>query len=152
MSDVVLAHRRMVHRVDRRTVIGAVVTIAILAVAPLVIYPIFVMKLMCYALFAAAFNLLLGYAGLLSFGHAAFLGTGAYLTAHAAKVWGFDPITSILCGAAVACILGFIMGLVAIRRKGIEFSMITLALAQLVAFAAHELPFTGGENGIQEVP
>jgi len=142
----------MVHRVDRSTVIGAVVTIAILAVAPLVIYPIFVMKLMCYALFAAAFNLLLGYAGLLSFGHAAFLGTGAYITAHVAKVWGFDPLMSILCGSAVACILGFIMGLVAIRRKGIEFSMITLALAQLVAFAAHELPFTGGENGIQEVP
>jgi branched-chain amino acid transport system permease protein len=139
-------------RVDRGTIIGSVATVILLMAAPLVIYPIFVMKLMCYALFAAAFNLLIGYAGLLSFGHAAFFGTGAYITAYAASAWGLDPILNLVLSIAVAALLGTATGYLAIRRKGIEFSMITLALAQMVAFAAHRLPLTGGENGIQGVP
>jgi branched-chain amino acid transport system permease protein len=124
----------------------------VLAVAPLLVYPVFMMKVMCFALFACAFNLLIGYAGLLSFGHAMFFGLASYATAHAAKVWGLTPELAILFGTAVATALGFVAGSLAIRRLGIYFAMITLALAQMVYFFALQAPFTGGEDGIQAVP
>jgi branched-chain amino acid transport system permease protein len=120
--------------------------------APVVIYPVFLMKLMCFALFACAFNLLIGYVGLLSFGHAMFFGIAGYATAHSAKVWGFTPELAILFGTASAGVLGFLVGLLAIRRLGIYFAMITLALAQMVFFFCLQAPFTGGEDGIQAVP
>ncbi len=120
--------------------------------APAVIYPVFLMKVMCFALFACAFNLLLGYVGLLSFGHAMFLGTAGYTAAHAAKVWGFTPELAILAGAAASFALGLVSGLIAIRRQGIYFAMITLALAQMVYFFCVQVPFTHGEDGIQAVP
>ncbi|HEV7800918.1 MAG TPA: branched-chain amino acid ABC transporter permease, partial [Burkholderiales bacterium] len=126
--------------------------VAFFALAPLVIYPVFLMKVMCFALFACAFNLLIGYVGLLSFGHAMFLGTAGYTAAYAAKVWGFTPELAILSGAATACVLGIVVGLIAIRRQGIYFAMITLALAQMVYFFCIQAPFTGGEDGIQAVP
>jgi len=115
-------------------------------------YPIFVMKLMCFALFASAFNLLLGYTGLLSFGHAAFLGGAAYVTGHAIKVWGLTPEVGLLLGTAGGALLGLLFGWLAIRRQGIYFSMITLALAQMLFFACLQAPFTGGEDGLQGVP
>ena len=116
------------------------------------VYPIFVMKVMCYALFACAFNLLIGYTGLLSFGHAAFLGGAAYATGHAIKVWGLPTEVGILYGVAVAAALGFVMGKLAIRRSGIYFTMITLALAQMLFFFFLQARFTGGEDGLQGVP
>ena len=122
------------------------------AMAPVVIYPVFLMKVMCFALFACAFNLLLGYGGLLSFGHAMFLGMAGYTASHAAKVWGFTPELAIVCGAAIAGALGLASGLLAIRRQGIYFAMITLALAQMVYFFCLQAPFTHGEDGIQAVP
>ena len=115
-------------------------------------YPVFVMKLLCFALFAAAFNLLLGFTGLLSFGHAAFFGAAAYVAGHVVKVWGMSPEIGLVLGTAVAAFLGWIFGLLAIRRQGIYFSMITLALAQMVFFIALQAPFTGGEDGMQGVP
>lgn len=115
-------------------------------------YPVFVMKLMCFALFASAFNLLLGYTGLLSFGHAAFLGGAAYVTGHAIKVWGLTPELGLLFGTAGGALLGLLFGWLAIRRQGIYFSMITLALAQMLFFACLQAPFTGGEDGLQGVP
>ncbi|HYH40688.1 MAG TPA: branched-chain amino acid ABC transporter permease [Burkholderiales bacterium] len=126
--------------------------VAFFALGPLVIYPVFLMKVMCFALFACAFNLLLGYVGLLSFGHAMFLGIAGYTAAHAAKEWGLTPELAILCGAAAACVLGLAAGLIAIRRQGIYFAMITLALAQMVYFFCVQAPFTHGEDGIQAVP
>jgi branched-chain amino acid transport system permease protein len=126
--------------------------VAALAVAPMVMYPILVMKILCFALFAASFNLLIGYVGLLSFGHAAFFGGGAYIAAHAAKVWGVTPEVAILGGTAFAALLGLVIGFLAIRRHGIYFSMITLALSQMFYFFCAEAPFTGGEDGIQGVP
>ncbi len=123
-----------------------------LIVAPFFIYPVFMMKVMCFALFACAFNLLIGFGGLLSFGHAMFLGSAGYASAHAAKIWGFTPELAILFGTACATALGFLAGLLAIRRQGIYFAMITLALAQMVFFFALQAPFTGGEDGIQAVP
>ena len=120
--------------------------------APLALYPIFLMKAMCFALFACAFNLLIGFGGLLSFGHAMFLGTAGYATAHAAKVWGFPPELAILFGTAAAALLGLVTGLLAIRRQGIYFAMITLALAQMIYFFYLQAKFTGGEDGIQAVP
>jgi branched-chain amino acid transport system permease protein len=117
-----------------------------------VIYPVFLMKVMCFALFACAFNLLIGYGGLLSFGHAMFLGSAGYISAHAAKVWGFNPEFAILLAAGAAALLGLGAGLIAIRRQGIYFAMITLALAQMVYFFCVQAPFTGGEDGIQAVP
>ena len=125
---------------------------AIFVVAPLVVYPVFLMKLMCFALFACAFNLLIGYVGLLSFGHAMFFGMASYASAYSAKVWGLTPELAILFGTAVATALGFIAGSLAIRRQGIYFAMITLALAQMVYFFCLQAPFTGGEDGIQAVP
>lgn len=130
--------------------LGAIVTALI--VAPFVAYPIFVMKLLCFALFASAFNLLLGYTGLLSFGHATFFGGAAYATAHAAKVWGLEPVTAILFGTLAAAIMGAAMGAVAIRRQGIYFAMITLALSQMAYFLFLRADFTHAEDGIQNVP
>jgi branched-chain amino acid transport system permease protein len=132
--------------------IAFLVMVAFFALAPLVLYPVFLMKVMCFALFACAFNLLIGFGGLLSFGHAMFLGTAGYASAHAAKVWGFPPEFAILFGTACAALLGLITGMLAIRRQGIYFAMITLALAQMMYFYYLQAPFTGGEDGIQAVP
>ena len=115
-------------------------------------YPVFVMKLMCFALFASAFNLLLGYTGLLSFGHAAFFGGAAYAAGHSMKVWGLSPELGLVMGTAVGALLGLVFGWLAIRRQGIYFAMITLALAQLVYFIALQAPFTHGEDGLQGIP
>lgn len=120
--------------------------------APFLLEPVFLMKVLCFALFACAFNLLLGYGGLLSFGHAAFFGGASYISAHAAKVWGWPPELAILSGALSAMILGVVFGWLAIRRQGIYFAMVTLAFAQMVYFVALQAPFTGGEDGIQAVP
>jgi branched-chain amino acid transport system permease protein len=125
---------------------------AFFVLAPLVLYPVFLMKVMCFALFACAFNLLIGYGGLLSFGHAMFFGSASYAAAHAAKVWGFPPELAILFGTGAAALLGVATGLLAIRRQGIYFAMITLALAQMIFFFYLQAPFTGGEDGIQAVP
>ena len=124
----------------------------LLALAPTVVYPVFMMKVMCFALFACAFNLLIGFGGLLSFGHAMFLGSAGYASAHAAKIWGFTPELAIIFGTACAALLGWLSGLLAIRRQGIYFAMITLALAQMVFFFCLQAKFTGGEDGIQAVP
>ncbi|KIX16582.1 MULTISPECIES: branched-chain amino acid ABC transporter permease [Paracoccus] len=135
--------------------IKAVILLAMLGfllLVPMFLYPIFLMKILCFALFAAGFNLLLGYTGLLSFGHAAFFGGGAYFTAHAVKVWGLSPELGILVGVAGAAGLGLIMGLIAIRRQGIYFAMITLALSQMFFFFCLQAAFTNGEDGIQSVP
>jgi len=121
-------------------------------VAPFAAYPVFLMKLYCFALFACAFNLLLGYAGLLSFGHAAFFGGAAYITGYLVKNSGLTPELGILAGTVAAGLLGFIFGSLAIRRQGIYFAMVTLALAQIVYFAALKSDFTGGEDGLQDIP
>jgi branched-chain amino acid transport system permease protein len=127
--------------------------VALMAVAPFVGgYPVFLMKVLCFALFACAFNLLIGYVGLLSFGHAMFFGMSAYVSAHVVKVLGWNPEFGILAGAAVAAVLGLVVGLIAIRRQGIYFAMVTLALSQMVFFFCLQAPFTGGEDGIQSVP
>ncbi|MBL8830788.1 MAG: branched-chain amino acid ABC transporter permease [Rhodospirillales bacterium] len=126
--------------------------VAFLAVAPFVIYPVFLMKVLCFALFACAFNLLVGFVGLLSFGHAMFFGGAAYVAAHGAKVWGLPFELAILAGTATSALLGLAVGALAIRRQGIYFSMITLALAQMIYFFALQAPFTGGEDGLQKVP
>ena len=126
--------------------------VAAFVVGPFVVYPVFLMKALCFALFACAFNLLIGYGGLLSFGHAAYLGSAGYVTAHAAKVWGWPPELAILAGVAGAAGLGLVIGALAIRRQGIYFAMITLALAQMLYFFCLQAPFTGGEDGIQSVP
>ena len=133
--------------------IGYSLLLLALVVAPFAgAYPVFVMKLMCFALFAAAFNLLLGYTGLLSFGHAAFLGTAAYITGHSMKIWGLSPELGMLAGTLGGALLGLLFGWLAIRRQGIYFSMITLALAQMLFFVCLQAPFTGGEDGLQGVP
>ena len=121
-------------------------------VAPFFLYPVFLMKVLCFALFACAFNLLLGYTGLLSFGHAAYFGGASYISAHAAKVWGLTPELAIIAGTLAAAVLGAAIGALAIRRQGIYFAMVTLAFAQMVFFFALQAPFTGGEDGIQAVP
>mgnify|MGYP001240524678 FL=1 len=123
-----------------------------LCAAPFVIYPTFLMKVLCFALFATAFNLLIGFGGLLSFGHAAFFGGAAYVCAAVCRNFGFTPELGVLAGAAYAAVMGALFGWLAVRRSGIYFAMITLALAQLVFFMALQLPFTGGEEGIQGVP
>ena len=115
-------------------------------------YPVFVMKLMCFALFASAFNLLLGYTGLLSFGHAAFFGGSAYVAGHAIKAWGLTPELALIAGTLTGALLGWVFGVLAIRRQGIYFAMITLALAQMMFFVALQAKFTGGEDGLQGVP
>jgi branched-chain amino acid transport system permease protein len=140
-------------RTVRDEMIIFAVMAVVLALVPLTgIYPFFVMQALCFALLACAFNLLIGYGGLLSFGHAMFLGTGGYFTAHALKVWGVTPELGILAGVAGAAALGVITGLVAIRRQGIYFAMITLALSQLLYFIYLQTPFTHGEDGIQGIP
>ncbi|PWS35264.1 branched-chain amino acid ABC transporter permease [Falsiroseomonas bella] len=126
--------------------------LAFVLVSPFFLYPVFLMKVLCFALFACAFNLLIGYVGLLSFGHAAYFGMGAYITGYAAKAWGVPPELAILMGGATGALLGIPFGWLAIRRAGIYFAMITLALAQMVYFFALQAPFTGGEDGIQAIP
>lgn len=126
--------------------------LAVLAVAPQFVSPFFVMKVLCFALFACAFNMLFGFAGLLSFGHAAYFGMAAYATGHALKIWGLPPEAGVSVGVACAVLMGAAFGSVAIRRQGIYFSMITLALAQMVYFLALQAPFTHGEEGLQAVP
>ncbi|MGB6657558.1 MAG: branched-chain amino acid ABC transporter permease [Xanthobacteraceae bacterium] len=132
--------------------VAAAVMAIFLVAAPFVLYPVFLMKALCFALFACAFNLLIGYIGLLSFGHALFFGWASYLAAYAAKSWGLQPELAILVGTATAAALGLIAGVVAIRRQGIYFAMITLALAQMMYLVALRVKFTGGEDGIQAVP
>ena len=134
------------------TVVYALLLLALIAAPFFGAYPVFVMKLMCFALFASAFNLLLGYTGLLSFGHAAFLGGSAYVAGHAMKVWGLTPELGLLCGTLTGAFLGWLFGILAIRRQGIYFAMITLALAQMMFFVALQARFTGGEDGLQGVP
>jgi branched-chain amino acid transport system permease protein len=132
--------------------IAFAIMLAFFVLAPFVVYPVFLMKVMCFALFACAFNLLLGFGGLLSFGHAMFLGTAGYASAHAAKVWGLSPELAIVFATGASLVLGYVTGLLAIRRQGIYFAMITLALSQMVYFFYLQAPFTGGEDGIQAVP
>src|SRR6476661_6401792 len=146
-----LAKKPFAFRAQSETV-AFVVMVAALVVAPFVTYPLFLMQALCFALFACAFNLLIGYVGLLSFGHALYFGWASYLAAHAAKVWGFPPELAILTGAATGAVLGIVAGSLAIRRQGIYFAMITLALAQMMYFFALQAKFTGGEDGIQGVP
>jgi branched-chain amino acid transport system permease protein len=134
------------------TVIYLLLLVALLAAPFFGAYPVFVMKLMCFALFASAFNLLLGYTGLLSFGHAAFLGGSAYVAGHAMKVWGLTPELGLLAGTLAGAFMGWLFGVLAIRRQGIYFAMITLALAQMMFFVALQAKFTGGEDGLQGVP
>ncbi len=126
--------------------------IVLLILAPMAIYPVFLMKVLCFALFALAFNLLIGYVGLLSFGHAMFFGFSAYISAYTVKAWGWPTEIGIIAGTAVAALLGLVAGALAIRRQGIYFAMVTLALAQMVFFFCLQAPFTGGEDGIQAVP
>jgi branched-chain amino acid transport system permease protein len=130
----------------------AVMTVALVLAPVLGVYPVFLMKALCFALFACAFNLLIGFGGLLSFGHAMFLGSAGYVCAHAAKEWGWPPEFAILAGTLAAAAMGVVVGLLAIRRQGIYFAMITLALAQMVFFFYLQTPFTHGEDGIQAVP
>jgi len=137
---------------SRRVTIAYLVGLALLMLAPMFIYPILVMKVLCFALFACAFNLLLGYTGLLSFGHAVFLGGAAYVTGHALKVWELPTLVGLLAGTVAAAALGWVIGSLAIRRQGIYFAMVTLALAQMVYFLFLQAPFTGGEDGLQGVP
>lgn len=129
-----------------------IILLLLLLIAPYYFYPVFLMKLLCFALFAAAFNLLLGYTGLLSFGHATFFGGAAYITAYTVKSWGLPPELAILLGTAGAAFLGLVMGFLAIRRQGIYFAMITLALSQMFYFFCVQSPLTEGEDGIQSVP
>ena len=136
-----------------RVLIATAIMAALFAIAPFLgIYPVFLMKALCFALFACAFNLLLGFGGLLSFGHAMFLGTAGYVCAYAAKAWGFPTEFAILLGTAAAAALGAVVGALAIRRQGIYFAMITLAIAQMMYFFYLQTPFTHGEDGIQSVP
>ncbi|TWC07178.1 amino acid/amide ABC transporter membrane protein 2 (HAAT family) [Bradyrhizobium macuxiense] len=143
----------MTPRAMRDEMIVFAVMAALLAVVPFTgIYPFFVMQALCFALLACAFNLLIGYGGLLSFGHAMFLGTAGYVSAHALKVWGLSPELGIVVGTAAAALLGLATGYISIKRQGIYFSMITLALSQLLYFLYLQAPFTHGEDGIQGIP
>ncbi len=135
-----------------KNILYGLLLLVLLAVPFIGIYPVLVMKLLCFALFASAFNLLLGYTGLLSFGHAAFLGGSAYVTGHALKVWGVPTEIGLLLGTLAGAVLGWLVGSLAIRRQGIYFTMITLALAQMLFFFCLQMPFTGGEDGLQAVP
>jgi len=152
-TTVAAATRAREQATTRAHRIAFAILLVVLVGAPLLgVYPVFMMKVMCFALFACAFNLLLGYGGLLSFGHAMFIGSAGYAAAHSAKVWGFTPELAVLFAALCAGALGWLTGLLAIRRQGIYFAMITLALAQMVFFFSLQAPFTGGEDGIQAVP
>jgi branched-chain amino acid transport system permease protein len=132
--------------------VGLGLLIAGALLAPFFVYPVLLMKVLCFAIFACAFNLLFGFGGLLSFGHGAFLGSAAYITGHAVKMWGLPPELGLLTGIAAGAVLGFVFAVLATRRQGIYFAMITFGLAQMVYFAALQLPFTGGEDGLQTVP
>jgi branched-chain amino acid transport system permease protein len=135
----------------RQTLLYAGLLLALL-LAPWVGYPVFLMKALCFALFASAFNLLIGFTGLLSFGHAMFFGFAAYVTGHAAKVWGLTPELAIVCGTLSATVIGIVTGWLAVRRQGIYFAMVTLALAQMIYFLCVQAPFTYAEDGIQSIP
>ena len=152
MAEVTLQEARTRNGTGRLEQALIVLGILALVAAPFVVYPFFLMKMLCFALFACAFNLLLGYTGLLSFGHAAFFGGAAYFTAHAAKVWGWPPEAAVLVGVVGAALLGLVIGFFAIRRQGIYFAMITLALSQMFFFFCLQAEFTNGEDGIQGVP
>ncbi len=153
MADITETIRTEKSRTALSVQTGFLITgLLLLLLAPFFFYPIFLMKLLCFALFACAFNLLLGYTGLLSFGHATFFGGAAYFTAYTVKSWGFPPELGILVGVAGAALLGLVMGFFAIRRQGIYFAMITLALSQMFFFFCLQAKFTEGEDGIQSVP
>jgi branched-chain amino acid transport system permease protein len=137
---------------SRSQQVAFLVMLALIVICPYVLYPVFLMRVLCVALFACAFNLMIGYVGLLSFGHAAFFGMGAYVAAWTMKFWHVDALVAIVLGGATGAVLGLCLGYLAIRRSGIYFAMITLALAQMVYFFCLEAPFTGGEDGIQQVP
>lgn len=138
-------------KLSPKGIMFALIGFAVLSLLPMFVYPVFLMKAMCFALFACAFNLLLGFTGLLSFGHAAFFGFSSYVSAHALKEWGVAPEFAIFVSTLGSAVLGLVFGFVAIRRQGIYFAMITLAMSQMVYFAAVQMPFTGGEDGIQGV-
>ncbi len=142
---------RLSRGADRNLAVAATAMLAFLIAAPFVFYPVFVEKALCFALFASAFNLLIGYGGLVSFGHALYFGWASYLAAYAAKSWGLPPELAIVIGTATAAALGLIGGMIAIRRQGIYFAMITLALAQMMYLVALRVKLTGGEDGIQDV-
>lgn len=135
-----------------RNALVGLALLALLVAAPAVVYPVFLMKVLCFALFACAFNLLIGYAGLLSFGHAMFFGFSAYIAGHTIKVWGLSTELGLLLATLTAAAMGFVVGLIAIRRQGIYFAMVTLALSQMVYFFCIQAKFTGGEDGIQAIP
>ena len=149
LDPLVLQRRR---ETNVSFIVGFAIMVGLFAVLPFIAYPVFLMQALCFALFACAFNLLIGYVGLVSFGHALYFGWASYLAAYAAKTWHLQPELAILTGTATAAALGVIAGGVAIRRQGIYFAMITLALAQMMYFFALRAPFTGGEDGIQSVP
>ena len=151
-ASIAIGEKAVTASAPRGQLVAFLVLLAIGLIAPFFVYPIFLAKLLCFALFACAFNMLIGYVGLLSFGHAAFFGFAAYVTGHAAKVWGLPPEVAIVAGTAAAAVLGLGFGLLAIRRQGIYFAMITLALAQMLFFFCLQAPFTGGEDGIQGIP
>lgn len=143
----------MTERTARRARITWGVMLVVLAAAPFIgLYPVFLMKALCYVIFACAFNLLLGFTGLLSFGHAAYLGSAAYITGWLVRSAGWSPEAGVLAGVVVGAALGLVVGLIAIRRQGIYFAMITLAMAQMIYFVCLQVPFTGGEDGLQGVP
>lgn len=149
----ILSGGKAIRGIHRGNQVAAAVTIAVLAAVPFIgVYPYFVMQALCFSLFACAFNLLIGFGGLLSLGHAMFFGTSGYITAQALKVWQVNPEMAVVLGIVGAVILGAVTGLVAIRREGIYFSMITLALSQLLYFVLAQSSFTYGEDGIQNVP
>ena len=152
MTDATPASGTQSSRPSRTSGLLILAGIGLLIAAPFFFYPIFVMSMLCFGLFACAFNLLLGYTGLLSFGHAAFFGGAAYFTAHAVKEWGWTPEAGIIFGMLGAAVMGAIIGFFAIRRQGIYFAMITLALSQMFFFFCVQAPFTHGEDGIQGVP
>jgi branched-chain amino acid transport system permease protein len=137
---------------SNHTLLMFAVLVAVGLVAPMFVYPVFLMKVLCFALFACAFNLLIGYVGLLSFGHAMFFGFAAYISGYTVKMWGWPTEVGILAGTAVAAALGLVAGAIAIRRQGIYFAMVTLALSQMVFFFCLQAKFTGGEDGIQAIP
>ncbi len=132
--------------------LGYAAVLAGALIAPFYLYPVLLMKILCFALFACAFNLLIGFTGLLSFGHAAFFGGAAYITGHALKAWGLPFELGLVAGTAFAAVIGLVIGGLAIRRQGIYFTMITLALSQMLFFVFLQAPFTGGEDGLQSIP
>jgi branched-chain amino acid transport system permease protein len=142
----------LTERNRKANMVAFAILVALIAIAPFVAYPFFIMQALCFALFACAFNLLIGYVNLLSLGHAMFLGIASYVCAHAAKVWGLEPVTAIALGVLASAVLGLVTGALAIRSSGIYFAMITVAFSQMVYFFCVEAPFTHGEDGIQAVP